>query len=87
MVKKMYACFEDYQKAFDNIWREERLCYKMMNAGVSSNIIKLIRDMYNKNKQCLKMNGRVTGEFPSIKGAKQGCVLSPIPFNLFMNDI
>ena len=45
----MYACFVDYQKAYDNIWREG-LCYKMMNAGVSSNIIKLIRDMYNKNK-------------------------------------
>ena len=81
-VKKMYAWFVDYQKAFDNIWREG-LYYKMMNVGVSSNIIKLIRDMYNKKKQCLK----ITGEFPSIKGVKQGCVLSPILFILFINDL
>ena len=33
------------------------------------------------------MNGWVTGEFPSIKGVKQGCVLIHIPFNLFMNDL
>ena len=83
--KKMYVCFVDYQKAFDNIWREG-LCYKMMNAGVSSNIIKLIWDMYSKNKQCLRMDGWVTVEFPSIKGVKQGCVLIHILFNLFMND-
>ena len=64
----MYACFVDYQKAFDNIWREG-LYYKLMNAGVSSNIIKLIRDMYNENKQ-----------FPSIKGVKQGRI-RPQPYS------
>ena len=84
--KKMYACFVDYQKAFDNIWREG-LYYKMITAGISTSIIKLIRDMYNKNNQCLKMNGWVTGQFPSIKGVKQGCVLSPILFNIFINDL
>ena len=72
----MYACFVDYRKAFDNIWREG-LYYKMMNAGVRSNIIKLSRDMYNKNKQYLKMNGCVTGKFRSIKGVKQGWVRQP----------
>ena len=61
----MYACFVDYQKAFDNIWRG--LYYKMIPAAVSSSKTKLIRDMYNKNKQCLQMNGWVTGQFPSIK--------------------
>ena len=84
--KKMYACFVDYQKAFDNIWREG-LYYKMITAGISTSIIKLIRDMYNKNNQCLKLNGWVTGQFPSIKGVKQGCVLSPILFNIFLNDL
>ena len=43
--------------------------------------------MYNKNNQCLKMNGWETGQFPSIKGVKQGCVLSPILFNIFLNDL
>ena len=84
--KKMYACFVDYRKAFDNIWRKG-LYYKMITAGISTGIIKLIRDMYNKNNQCLKMNGWVTGQFPSIKGVKQGCVLSPILFNIFLNDL
>ena len=64
--KKIYACFVDYQKAFDNIWREG-LYYKMITAGVSSSITKLIRDMYDKNKQYLKMNGWITGQFTSIK--------------------
>ena len=27
------------------------------------------------------------GEFPSIKGVKQGCILCNILFNLFMNDL
>ena len=84
--KKMYECFIDYQKTYDNIWREG-LYYKMIKSGVTSRIVKLIRNMYHKNKQCLKINGYVTDQFPSIKGVKQGCVLSPILFNIFINDL
>ena len=38
--KKMYACFVDYQKAFDNIWREG-LYYKVITARISTSIIKV----------------------------------------------
>ena len=84
--KKIYACFVDYEKAYDNVWREG-LYYKLIKSGVALDIVKMIRDMYNKNKQCLKMNGYLSDQFSSVKGVKQGCVLSPILFNIFINDL
>ena len=84
--KKVYACFIDYEKAYDNVWREG-LYYKMMKLGITKNIITLIKNMYDKNKQSLKMNGHITDPIPTIKGLKQGCVISPIIFNMFINEL
>ena len=84
--KKVFACFIDYEKAYDNIWREG-LYYKMIKLGIPKNIITLIKNMYDKNKQSLKMNGHITDPIPTVKGLKQGCVISPIIFNMFINDL
>ena len=83
--KKLYTCFIDFQKAFDSVWREG-LYYKMLKLGITPNIVKIVKDMYDKNTQCLKLNGLITDQFPSTKGVKQGCTLSPTLFNIFIND-
>ncbi len=84
--KKLYACFVDFQKAYDNVWRDG-LYFKLLNAGIKPNFIKVIKDMNDKTQQCLKMNGYITDPFPSLQGLRQGCVLSPLLFNIFINDL
>ena len=84
--KKLYTCFIDYEKAYDNVWREG-LYYKMIKSGLTTDIVKLIKNMYDKNKQSLKMNGYITDPILTVKGVKQGCVISPLIFNLFINDL
>ena len=84
--KKLYACFVDFQKAYDSVWRMG-MYYKLLKIGVDVNMIRLIKDMYDKTTQVLKMNGKVTTPFRTHKGVRQGCVLSPRLFNLFVNDI
>ena len=84
--KKIYTCFIDFQKAFDSVWRTG-LLYKLIKSGLNLNTIKLIKNMYEKTKQTLKMNGGTSRCFRTYKGVKQGCILSPKLFNLFINDI
>ena len=46
--KKIYACFVDFRKAFDCVWRTG-LFYKLIKSNMSLNFIKLI-NMYEKNR-------------------------------------
>ena len=84
--KKLYACFVDFQKAFDSVWRLG-LLHKLITYGLDIGYIKLIKDMYDKTAQSLRINSRMTRIFKTYKGVKQGCILSPRLFNLFINDI
>ncbi len=84
--KKLYTCFVDFQKAFDSVWRAG-LIYKLLKYGMNKSIVKVIKNMYEKTSICLKMNDLVTPHFRTYCGVKQGCILSPKLFNLFINDI
>ena len=84
--KKIYACFVDFQKAYDNVWRMG-MYYKLLKYGICSDTVKLIKNMYDKTTQMLKVNNQITEPFKTYKGVRQGCVLSPRLFNLFMNDL
>ena len=52
--KKIYACFVDFRKAFDSVWRTG-LFYKLIKSNMSTNLIKLIQNMYEKTTNSLKM--------------------------------
>ena len=84
--KKVYACFIDYRKAYDNVWREG-LYYKLLKSGISPGIVKIIRSMNINTQQGLKINGTISNLFHSYRGVRQGCVLSPHLFNIFLNDL
>ena len=84
--KKLYACFVDFQKAFDSVWRLG-LIYKLIKYGMNLDMVKLIRNMYDKTSQSLKINQSLTRSFKTYRGVRQGCILSPRLFNLFINDI
>ena len=84
--KKLYTCFVDFQKAFDSVWRVG-LFYKLLKYGMSCDLVNIIKNMYGRTSICLKMNQSVTPQFRTYCGVRQGCILSPKLFNLFINDI
>ena len=84
--KKLYTCFVDFKKAYDTVWRNG-LFFKLLKLGISTGFVQLIRDMYSKLQSCVHLQGGVSTTFDSLVGLKQGCNLSPLLFNLFVNDI
>ena len=62
--------------------------YKFLTEyGIGGNFLKIIQNMYQNNRIFIKLSGGLTKPFLSTTGVKQGCVLSPIFFNLFINKL
>ncbi|CAG2196515.1 unnamed protein product [Mytilus edulis] len=81
-----YAAFIDFKKAYDTINRA-LLFSKLELLGVSSKMIKALRSLYNNVQSCIKLNGLLSDWFPVNTGLKQGCIISPLLFNFFINDL
>ena len=84
--KKLHVCFIDFKKAFDSVWHKG-LFYKLQKVGINGHSLNLIKDLYKKTKCAIKVNDRITDFFEYSKGVRQGCPLSSILFNLYVNDI
>ena len=85
--KKLYLCFVDFRKAYNSIWREA-LFYKLSAYyDVSTNFINILDNMYKKVNLSVRLPNGITQSFSSNIALKQGCNLSPILFNIFINDL
>ena len=84
--QKLFVCFVDFKKAYDLVWRNG-LLYKLMKYGISSKMKNMISSIYANVKSYVKVNGRLSKSFGCSLGLRQGCVLSPILFSLFVNDL
>ena len=84
--KRMYAAFVDFKKAYDTINRG-KLFLKLRQAKVGDTFLNSLKSMYSSVKYCVKLTNGYTNPISSDKGLKQGCVLSPMLFNLFIDDI
>lgn len=86
MGKKIYCCFVDFKKAFDSVWHDG-LFYKLASYGINGNFLKYIKHLYSSMESCLKFPQGISNFFQVKIGTRQGDVLSPTLFNLFINDI
>lgn len=84
--KKLYAFFIDFRAAFDKIPRK-LLLYKLHAIGISTKMLNFIESMY-ANTQVAVWNGEELSDyFETRSGVKQGCLMSPLLFALYLNDL
>ena len=86
MKKPLYLCFLDFKKAFDSIWHSGFL-YKLQKYDVKGKLYDILKDMYSKIKFRVKTKEGLTEAPTSNIGVRQGDVVSPILFNLYVNDL
>ena len=80
-------CFVDLRKAFDSVPRA-KLFYKLFkDYSIGGNFLKVLRETYKGNNVFVKLSQGLCDSFETTQGVLQGCVNSPILFNLFINDI
>ncbi|MCG8048458.1 MAG: reverse transcriptase family protein, partial [Candidatus Thiodiazotropha endolucinida] len=81
-----FAAFIDFRKAYDGINRNF-LFSKLNKIGINGKMYKVLSSLYDGIKCCVKINGLNTDWFSVNCGLKQGCSLSPILFNFYINDL
>jgi len=83
---KMYVCYIDFRKAFDSIWRKG-LWKVMRHMGYPEKIIRILESLYKGSLSAVRTNGDIGEWFETIVGVLQGCMLSPLLFNIFLEII
>ena len=83
--KPLFACFVDFSKAFDMVWRDA-LLFKMNDVGISGNVYNIIQNMYSNTFICIQKNNLVSDPIQTHIGVKQGDSLSSTLFNLYLHD-
>ena len=83
---KFYTCFVHFQKAFDKVWRTG-LLYKLLKFSIRGKSYDMIKNIYSKTYSCVENNGSFSAIFETNTGVKQGEPLSPLLFNIYLNDL
>jgi hypothetical protein len=81
----VYMCSLDAEKCFDKIWHDA-LFYKLWAKIPLEHWILLLK-WYRSSHSLVRFNGTHSGLFRITRGTKQGSLLSPILFNIFLDDL
>ena len=78
--------FIDFKAAFDTIWRSA--LWKMLKSiGISIKIVNILQFMYNNTECTVMIDKHLTEWFRVEVGVRQGCILSPTLFNIFLEFV
>lgn len=80
-----FCAFIDFKKAYDSIDRTI-LWSKLTSVGISPAMLSALKSIYSDVQSCVRLNGQCSSFFSVHAGLKQGCVLSPLLFNMFIDD-
>ncbi len=82
----LYHDFMDFKKAFDRVWHAA-LWATMNLYNINGNLIRVIQNLYSKATSADYLNNSIGDWFTNTVGVRQGCLLSPTLFNIFLERI
>ena len=82
----LYVAFYDLTKAFDSVHRET-LWSILVRYGCPHKFVRIVRLLHDGMEASVLCDGEATPQFPVQVGVKQGCVIAPTLFTLFMGAV
>lgn len=83
---KVYTVFVDLKAAFDNVNRV-KLWSLLERNKISEALIERLKELYKDTEITVWTKKGLTEAFKTTKGVRQGCVLSPLLFNLYIAEL
>ena len=82
----VYSCFLDASKAYDRVshWA---LFKKLLKRSNSVIIVRILMFWYSKQEICIKWGNETSTCFTITNGVRQGGILSPTLFSIYMDDL
>ena len=84
--QNLYHVFIDLKKAFDRV-RHAALWATMRKYNTNANLVRAIEHLYDNAISAVHMNGSTGEWFRITVGVRQGCLLSPTLFKIFLKRI
>ena len=85
--KSTFIAFVDFSKAFDRVDRG-LLWTKLEMLGLrQSKFLTAVKALYQNVECSVRVNGFLSDWFEVTTGLKQGCLISPLLFSLYINDL
>ena len=82
----VYFCFVDLIKAYDSVDRAALIAV-LRSYGVPNQLVNLVGELYTETKCCVRTAEGTSEAFEVKTGVRQGCILSPLLFNCFLDRI
>ena len=85
--KKLFCCFVDIKKAFDFTNRKMLFSKLISDYSIGGNFLKVLSAIYTDHKVFVKLSDGLLQPISTTIGLKQGCCLSSLLFNLFIDKL
>src|SRR6185503_11709786 len=84
--KETYCCFLDMRKAYDTVFRNG-LWSRLLEVGLRGKLWRVLRNLYSIVESCVLVGDERTDWFSLDEGLRQGCILSPRLFAIFIDGM
>ena len=84
--KPLIHLFIDYKQAYDSVHRPS-MWHILKEMGIPEKLIRLTKACYIHTKCSVRYGRKLSSQFTIRNGLKQGCILSPLLFNVILEKV